>query len=239
MKDYKKNMKKYFLLFFFSILYETFIKYVKINIRLIQNLQQVGKSYFALLVVVSVLSSTLFAQDTNKYNPEHYKIEDVCLSAEEYKLYNLINEYRATYQLKPIQLSRSLTYVAQVHIWDLINNSPVTEECNLHSWSAQKNWTECCYTADHKQVRLIWNKPSELTNYYDYGYEIACNVNNVNAEYALNGWKKSSGHNIMIINSSIWIDHEWNAIGIGLLGNYAVVWFGEKEDKEESPKVCE
>ena len=129
-----------------------------------------------LLFTLIILSSILFAQDINRYNPEHYKIDSVCLSAEEYKLYNLINEYRAEYDLKPIELSRSLTYVAQVHVWDLnINEPDSANHCNLHSWSAQGDWTACCYTSDHKEANCVWQKPRELTDYQDYGFHAAIN----------------------------------------------------------------
>ena len=43
-------------------------------------------------------------------------------------------------------------------------------------------------------------------------------------------WKKSTGHNQVIVNEGIWKKIMWNAIGIGIYKEYAVVWFGEIED---------
>ena len=46
------------------------------------------------------------------------------------------------------------------------------------------------------------------------------------ADYALSSWKKSKGHNSVIINGNRWNDNEWKAIGIGMHEGYATVWFG-------------
>lgn len=170
--------------------------------------------------------------DCEKYNPKKYKLEDVSLSAEEWKLYRMINEYRARFNLKKIPLSRSLTYVAQVHVWDLNANKPAKGKCNMHSWSSKGNWTACCYTSDHAEAGKMWNKPSELTNYTGNGYEISHGAYgfSVTAKSALSGWQNSSGHNNVITNKRIWADSDWKAIGIGLVDGYAVVWFGTEED---------
>ena len=52
------------------------------------------------------------------------------------------------------------------------------------------------------------------------------------AAYALQAWKKSTGHNAVIVNQSIWNDNQWKAIGIGLSNGFAVVWFGKEPDYE-------
>jgi uncharacterized protein YkwD len=81
-------------------------------------------------------------------------------------------------------------------------------------------------------------KPSELTSYKGYGYEIACGSNVccsdyvMTAEYALDSWKSSPGHNALILNLGKWND-DWNAIGIGIYKGFAVVWFGKELDKEK------
>ena len=99
------------------------------------------------------------------------------LSLEEKKLYSLIMEYRASIGLSKIPLSKSLTTVAQAHCYDLVTNKPDLGNCNAHSWSANGKWSSCCYTPDHKQSNCMWNKPKELTNYSDIGFEIACGSN--------------------------------------------------------------
>jgi len=163
--------------------------------------------------------------------------QTVCLSIDEYKLYELIMEYRASKGLPKIPLSASLTIVAQTHGKDLMKNAPKAP-CNMHSWSNQGKWTACCYTPDHKQAPAMWSKPKELTNYQGAGYEIAhWSSALATPQGALDGWKKSNGHNTVIINAASW-KSKWNAIGIGIVGNYAVVWFGNEVDTAGEAKKC-
>src|SRR5690348_12571833 len=76
--------------------------------------------------------------------------EEVCISAEEMKLYNLITEYRKSKKLKAIPLSLKLTQVAHAHTHDLSENYQfdVDNKCNPHSWSKHGKWSSCCYTPD-------------------------------------------------------------------------------------------
>jgi uncharacterized protein YkwD len=159
------------------------------------------------------------------------------LSKEEKELYDLMMSYRAELDLDPIPLSVSLTVVAQTHSKDLFENKPVTSECNMHSWSDKGEWTSCCYTSDHAQAACMWNKPRELTNYTGNGYEIAAGstASNITPQNALNLWKGSPGHNNVITNSGSWTK-EWKAIGFGMVGGYATVWFGREEDPDGAPK---
>lgn len=192
-----------------------------------------------ILFFVVFISSTLPAQDYEKYNPAVYSIDNVCLSEEEYKLYQLVMAYRKASGLGTIPLSRSLTYVAQVHVWDLNANMPAVGKCNMHSWSENPLWTGCCYTPDHKKAQCMWDKPGELSSYGGYGYEISFGMSGttVNASEALSGWQSSSGHNNVILNAGIW-NQEWKAIGIGLAGGYAVIWFGNEDDNAEAIQKC-
>ena len=34
----------------------------------------------------------------------------------------------------------------------------------------------------------------------------------------------------VILNQGIWKNLNWNAIGVGILNGYAVIWFGEEFD---------
>ena len=160
------------------------------------------------------------------------------LSDEEYKLYTLINSYRNSKGLSSIPLSKSLTFVAQTHAKDVINNKPTAGNCNLHSWSGNGNWSSCCYTSDHARAQCMWDKPRELTSYRGNGYEISHGSTSssykATAEGALNGWKSSLGHNEVIINRGKWHDNYWQAIGIGIHEGYACVWFGEEKDRNTS-----
>lgn len=149
------------------------------------------------------------------------------LSNEEQDLYDIIMAYREIHQLPSIPLSEALTIVAKTHVKDLMVNHPNQGICNLHSWSDKGNWSPCCYTSDHSKVKCVVNKPRELTSYNSNGYEIAFwSSSTVNASGALNAWKKSKGHNAVIINRDNWHNYNWKAIGIAISGNYAVVWFG-------------
>lgn len=155
------------------------------------------------------------------------------LSGDETELYNLIMAYRKSRGLPTIPLSKSLTLVAQTHVHDLEDNFERGNECNFHSWSNQGKWKPVCYTSDHAQARLMWSKPQELTSYKGNGYEIAFAENEeylADAEHALKSWQSSKNHNAVILNRDKW-KKKWNAIGIGIYGSYAVVWFGNEPDK--------
>ncbi|MBK7130657.1 MAG: CAP domain-containing protein [Crocinitomicaceae bacterium] len=166
-----------------------------------------------------------------------FSADAVSLSSEEEKMYKLIMAYRVENNLSEIPLSKSLTFVAQQHCKDLYHNRPdKPKECNAHSWSANGAWTACCYTSDHKQANGMWKKPSELTQYTGNGYEIACGSSKVNAdydmtaEYAVDSWKGSTGHNNVILNKDGWDGFPWGAIGVGIYKGFACVWFGQQED---------
>src|SRR5690606_31494101 len=138
----------------------------------------------------AILTLMVFQSITFKSAPP--STEEVCLSAEEMKLYNLIMDYRKQKKLPKIPLSRSLTYVAQTHCKDLSQNKVIQGDCNAHSWSDKGEWTSCCYTPDHRQKECMWNKPKELTGYTSDGYEIAYyHSAAAKADQALASWKTS------------------------------------------------
>lgn len=160
-------------------------------------------------------------------------VDQICLSNEEKKLVSLINKYRKTKNLDPIPISAKLSLVAQTHARDLSTNYDFDPngQCNPHSWSSNGDWSACCYTNDHKQAECMWNKPQEIAGYQGHGYEIAYySSSGANAEGGIEGWKKSKGHNPLLINSGIWKEVTWNAIGVGIYREYAIVWFGQVAD---------
>lgn len=166
--------------------------------------------------------------------------EEVCVTEEEKKLYEMIMEYRKSKKLKPIPYSAKLTRVAQAHVRDLAANFDYENrgECNPHSWSDKGKWSPCCYTNDHSKAACMWDKPKEISGYEGAGYEIAYfSSGGASAAEGLEGWKKSPGHNPLLINSGSWEKLQWQSIGIGIYEQYAVVWFGEQEDKSKL-KVC-
>ncbi len=187
-----------------------------------------------LLLSIFPLPSNTQAMDVDKHDPTTESIE-VCLSKEEKKLYDMMMRYRATKGLGKIPLSPKLTKVAKLHAIDLQENFNLknVKKCNPHSWSKNGDWTSCCYTNDHAKAECMWEKPKEIAEYEGYGYEIAYySSKGASAEEGLEGWKKSPGHNPLIINSGIWEKIEWQAMGIGFYGEYGIVWFGEQQDTE-------
>jgi uncharacterized protein YkwD len=190
-----------------------------------------------LLLMISLLNShaDMHAEDW---------VLQACVSEEEYRLYTMVNDYRRDRGLEEIPLSPSLCRVAGAHVWDLQTNNPERGRCNLHSWSDQGPWSSCCYTNDHRRAACIWSKPAEVSAYEGYGYEVAfysslaADQHPDMAGAALQGWKKSPGHNRMIINKYSWKRIKWKAMGVGIYGNYAVVWFGDKPDTEKLIRWC-
>jgi hypothetical protein len=164
-------------------------------------------------------------------------LPEITISETENELYRQVNEYRRQKGLPEVKLSPSLTYVAQLHVWDLAEHEPVSRRCNLHSWSDKGPWTACCYTEDQDEASCMWEKPRELTNYPGEGYEIAYWTDEVLdakpfAQKALLAWKRSQPHNRVIINTAEWKRMEWNAMGVGYYEGYAVVWFGTDPDTQ-------
>lgn len=187
---------------------------------------------FASLLLIFLL--TVIRQDPVTNTSE------LCLSLEEKNLFEAINAYRKSRKLPLIPFSAGLSKVAQLHAKDLMQHYTFRpdNECNPHSWSDKGNWTPCCYTADHREAECMWNKPKEISGYGGSGYEIAYYTTaTVLAEDALKGWKNSPAHHELIINKGIWEKVSWKAMGVGIEGNYAIVWFGEVADPS-TIKIC-
>jgi uncharacterized protein YkwD len=148
--------------------------------------------------------------------------------ADSSELVAAINNYRKQYKLPALPVSPSLTLVAEAHVKDLYENQPDKGLCNLHSWSDKGKWTPCCYTDDHNKAWCMWGKPREITSYKGNGYEIVAWASiDISVSLAMDLWKKSNGHNGMILNQGTWKNHPWKAMGVAIYKNYASVWFGE------------
>lgn len=166
-----------------------------------------------------------------------------CLTAQEAELVQRVNTYRAGQGLPVVVASRIMTTVAQWHAWDLVSNAPVTGACNMHSWSGARPtlWNPVCYTPDHAQAAGMWNKPREISAhvYTMPGYELAAGGGgNMTAALALSLWQGSPGHNTVILNQGAWAGRTWRAMGVGLQGGYAVLWFGEQQDPQGVLAPC-
>ncbi len=164
-----------------------------------------------------------------------------CLSSEEAKLVQLLNQYRVQNGLAPVPVSYSLTLVGQWHVQDLNANRPDTgtgykgQACNMHSWSTWHPalWNAMCYTPDHHEAPEMWDKPKQISQgvYRGTGYEIAYSSGGqVTAEAALAGWQQSTPHNDVILEQGSWSGKNWPAMGVGLYQHYAVIWFSETAD---------
>ncbi len=171
------------------------------------------------------------------FSQEKTDLSKVKLTKEEMQLYDMLMTYRKSKRLPAIPLSASLTHVAQTHVRDLAKHNPdAADKCNMHSWSDQGPWSSCCYTRDHKQARCMWDKPKELTNYQSNGYEISyTSSGDATPEKAMAAWKKSSGHNEVMVNKGIWKDDNWQAVGIGIFEGRACIWFGKEADSAGAP----
>jgi hypothetical protein len=190
-----------------------------------------------LLLILLGLQFSVFCQRSEK------KGNDIpasfCVSSLEYKLYTMINEYRARYDLPPIPLSKSLCYVASAHVKDLFYNHPDKGSCNSHSWSANGNWKPFCYPRDENKKNSVWDKPKELTHYKGKGYEIVYWENNTAViDSIITLWKSMDYFNSFLMNTGKWNGKKWNAIGISIYENYASAWFGELPDQEIAPLIC-
>lgn len=163
---------------------------------------------------------------------------DTPLSEKEKELVKLINDYRISLGKKPLNVSKSLTYVARTHNKDqiLYFDPNWTDEqgrpANEHSWSEHGNWTPIMYN-EYGSYRPMWDKPKELTSYKSSGHEITTGYPHIlEAEMlpktALDNWKNSPDHNEFIIKENVLYD-VYNAgriMGVSIHGNYANIWFG-------------
>jgi hypothetical protein len=157
------------------------------------------------------------------------------ISPQEQKVYEMINAFRSGYNLPPIPLSRSLSFVASTHVKDLFFNHPDQPPCNFHSWSNRGNWKPFCYPRDEKKNNSVWDKPKELTGYKGKAYEIIYWENNaVNIDSIIPFWNSIDYFSSFLLNTGKWQEKKWMAIGIGIYENYAAAWFGEVSEKEET-----
>ena len=183
-----------------------------------------------LCLLFCIIISSCFSQRTHyrKYNPDK-----ICISEEVMKLYTIVNEHRQEHNLPKIPLSKALCHVAQIHAEDL----------DLKLKELTHSWSTCKYNnRNTKTYYCMWNKPKELTSYTSDGYECAHGGTDgyiATAEKALTSWKNSKSHNNVIINKDIWETSKWKAIGIGIHGGFATLWFGEIIDSDGSPIICD
>ena|SRR5438445_5905242 len=199
-----------------------------------------------------LLPMMMFCQKTNMLafaSPviNSFQTSSECLSDEEQKLARLIHDYRSQHGLAPPSITHSLTQVAKVHVWDLHEHFLVTMfqssglGCNLHSWSSQGHWTPVCYRPDHALAAAMWNKPREITAnvYTGNGYELAYwSSIPATASRILTGWQRSPPHQAVLLETGGWQQKRWPAMGVGIHGQFAAVWFGDRPDPQGLVLPC-
>ncbi len=198
---------------------------------------------FVLVIALTVVGSGL-ASGTGRLRPP-----GTCLTPAEAELARLVNERRREHGLDPVPLSRSLSLVARWHAIDLQENDPATGKdrrglpCGLHSWSDKGPWSPVCYTSDHFYAQKMWNKPRELTQnrYFGNGYENVYWTSGERADpgRAVDYWISRSEEGDVILERKLWDQMGWPAFGVGLYGQYAVVWFGDMPDPGGSIPPCD
>lgn len=215
---------------------------------------------FALQTLSEKLEKSQKVKNKNQMNPTRYERlkpqsdddSDLTnfnintpLSGKEKELARLVNEYRVSQGLRPLPVSKSLTYVARTHNKDQIQHFrlDLTDsrgiEANAHSWSNHGNWTPVRYTDDHRYKSGIHNKPSELTNFKVKGFEIEMDIQdgrdnsmnyaisrNVTPSHALEAWQTSPGHNALLISEGQWSN--LSVMGVSIHNNFADIWFARE-----------
>lgn len=183
------------------------------------------KSILLLTLLVSSLGLSLFFDKGNT--------TAICLNKQELAFYNQLNRVRQQKGLYKIPLSSDLTLVAQAHAKDLNQNRPDKGACNMHSWSNDGRWSACCYTSDHAKAACMWNKPRELTGYQGNGFEIAYKGSN-HGKALIDFLNSKKGHGAVILNRGQWKSMKWKGVGVGVSGQYLLVWFGDAADKKKA-----
>ncbi|MCF8379133.1 MAG: SPOR domain-containing protein [Bacteroidales bacterium] len=192
---------------------------------------KVNRNYFLSFLLTLILISNSFSQDTIP--------PDFCISSEEYRLFNLISDYRKAMNLNEAQLSKSLSFVAKQHAIDLFTNKPDTNTCNFHSWSDKGKWIPCCFEKEVIDKSCMINKPLEITKYPGVGYEMIYWENkSANADKAFEQWRETSASRSLITNFKEWEKFKWTAVGVGIYEGFAIVWFGEEKDSETETLIC-
>lgn len=144
-------------------------------------------------------------------------------SADEKELLRLVNEYRVQHNLPVVPFSNALNLVANRHLLDLRANIKSTS----HSWS------NCPYNIkDESTWNCVFNAPQRLgTAYTGRGYEnVYRNIHqNASPPLAIAAWKNSPPHNALLINQTFFKNDIYDACGIAIDGNFAILWFGTQK----------
>lgn len=190
-----------------------------------------------LLLILLLASTPVFADFPVPVNT------GVCLNSEETQLVQLVNNYRVQNGLQALPASKWLSATGQWHVWDRMANNTVGGACNSHSWSSARPdlWQAMCYTSDHAQAAQMWAKPRQISGgiYTGNGFEnTADSGGQQTAAQALSQWQNSPLHNAVILQQGTWAGITFGGLGVGIVGGYAVLWFGDRVDPSGTMIQC-
>jgi len=191
--------------------------------------------FFASLILIAPVLSAQTAVPANT---------GVCLNSEEAALVQLVNDYRGQNGKPALPATRWLSTTGQFKVWDRIANQAVSPPCNSHSWSGAMPslWQAVCYTPDHAQAAQMWGKPRQisLNVYTGNGFENTADSGApMTAAQALSQWQSSPAHRSVILNEGSWANVPFRGMGVGVAGNYAVIWFGDAVDPGGAMSACQ
>ncbi|HOW31116.1 MAG TPA: SPOR domain-containing protein [Bacteroidales bacterium] len=197
------------------------------------------KKYIVMLLLLA-FTSGFAQQQVSVKSAKPIVPAGFCVSSDALILYNMINDFRRSNKLPVIPLSKSLCYVAIVHITDLQVSGMVENGCGLHSWSDKGVWKACCYSKDAGRVSCMNNKPKELTGYLGAGYEIAFwDEERATPLGAMELWRTTDVVQNMLLNHDKWQSKQWKAMGVAIKGGFAIVWLGDKADTPQDMAICD
>ena len=189
------------------------------------------------LLLLLILTS--FFSQVTVLNAQLTTVESICLDEQELRLANLINNFRLQNDLPAIPLSKSLSFVAKTHAYDLQLNKQDTSICNAHSWSNKGKWKACCYNNYINSSNCMWDKPKELTAYTFRGYEIVFSEEGiVLVDSVFRLIKTSPEASSLLLGIDSHSDKKWLALGVGVSENYISIWLGQRNDIAGKPLLC-
>lgn len=193
-----------------------------------------------LIILLVLVYSAVPAQEKGTHKAVKPSVPaDFCIGSDALILYNMINDFRRTNKLPVIPLSRSMCYVALMHISDLRAGNALDNGCGLHSWSDKGNWRPCCYTKDPARSECMSNKPKELTGYPGTGYEVVYwGEETATPLAAIETWRSTGLTKNVFLNIDKWKTKQWKAIGVAIEGGFAIVWLGDKTDTPGNLALC-
>jgi uncharacterized protein YkwD len=155
------------------------------------------------------------------------------VSPEETALFQLINRYRISNNQPELRLSAPLSMLANRRLLDL----------KLNMRSLTHSWSNCAYDLKDAQTwTCVLDSPKRLKTGYDgQGYEALYRTSAVRAmpEPALQAWQKSTLHNSIILNQGDFSAITWDEFGVGIDGQYAVLWFGSPGTASKGMPITE